>query len=303
MGTPDFAVPGLRALVDGGHVVVAVVTQPDRGRGRGQKASASPVKRLARERDLPVLQPATVKSLGFQEEIRRAAPDLIVVVAFGQVIPREILEIPVWGALNVHASLLPKYRGAAPIQWTILNGERRTGLTLMRMAEGLDTGPVLFQKQIEIKENESAGGLHDRLAAMSGDFLLECLERMSRGQVKETPQDESRATYAPKITTDMALVDWRQPAERVAALIRALDPIPGARTIWRGKTLKLFEGSVSAGGSGVPGRVAEVGERLLVETGKDMVAVGSVQAPGRKRMAAAAFQRGAGLETGMILGA
>ncbi len=302
MGTPEFAVPALRALADGGHQLVGVVTQPDRRSGRGLKRSASPVKRLALERDLPVFQPASVKDRAFQEQVRGLAPDLIVVVAFGLIIPREILEVPCWGAFNVHASLLPRYRGAAPIQWAILNGESLTGLSLMRMDEGLDTGPVLFQEESGIREKDSAGDLHDRLAAMSGPFLLEALERMSAGRLTETPQDESGATYAPKITSAMTVVDWRQPASRVAALIRALDPAPGARTTWNGRPLKLFGATEEADAGGTPGRVLEVGERLLVETGRGMVAVSSVQAPGRKRMGVAEFLRGAGLEAGVLLG-
>jgi methionyl-tRNA formyltransferase len=303
MGTPDFAVPSLLSLMDAGYEIPVVVTQPDRPGGRGRKPSASPVKMAAEERGGEVLQPASVNEPGFVQGLRDRAPDLVVVVAFGQILRVPLLAVPRWGTVNIHASLLPRLRGPAPIQGAILEGHDRTGLTLMCMDEGLDTGPILFQEAVSIPPDETAGRLHDRLAAMSGSFLVRSLEALCRSPVDRTPQDEARATYAPKIEPGMTWVDWARPAAAVSAQIRALDPAPGARTVLGDRTLKLFGASPALPErKGPPGRVVEAATRLVVETGDGRVAVGEIQAPGRRRMPVSEFLRGFPLEVGTRLG-
>lgn len=304
MGTPDFAVPSLLALVDAGYEVPAVVTRPDRPKGRGRRRVSSPVKRTAEERGLDLLQPESVNEPGFVQDLRSLEPDLVAVVAFGQILRAPLLSVPRWGTVNIHASLLPRHRGPAPIQWAVLNDEPRTGLTLMCMDEGLDTGAVLFQEVVEIAPDETAGRLHDRLAGLSGDFLLRCLEALARSAGTRSPQDEDRATYAPKIDPAMSRIDWERPAGAISAQIRALDPAPGARTVLGERTLKLFGASPDrAGGNGRPGRVVEAGDRLVVETGDGRVAVREIQAPGRRRMPVSDFLRGFPLKVGTRLGA
>jgi methionyl-tRNA formyltransferase len=303
MGTPDFAVPSLLSLMDAGYRVPVVVTQPDRPGGRGRKPSSSAVKKAAEERGIEVLQPASVNDPAFVLELRDLGPDLVVVVAFGQILRAPVLALPLWGTVNIHASLLPRLRGAAPIQWAILEGHDRTGLTLMCMDEGLDTGPVLFQEEMRVSKDETAGRLHDRLAGMSGPFLVRSLEALTRSPGDRTPQDEDRATYAPKIEADMTWIDWGRPAGGVSAQIRAFDPGPGARTVFEGRTFKLFGASEpEAGGEGRPGRVVEAAARLVVEAGDGRVVVREIQAPGRRRMPVSEFLRGFPLKAGSRLG-
>ena len=305
MGTPDFAVPSLKALVDHGHHVQVVITQPDRPRGRGRQVIASPVKQAATEYGLEVLQPEKASAPQFCDVIRGKNPDLLIVVAFGQLLRSHLLEIPFWGVLNIHASLLPKYRGAAPIHWAILNNEAITGLTAMRMDEGMDTGPVLLQEEVPILANETAGQLHDRLALLSGDFLIRTLDGLVENRLKERPQDDAEATYTAKIDRQMSLVRWDQPAETLSALIRALDPWPGAFTTYQGKEIKLFSSQVvdREGLEGVPGRVLGHSEgTLVVETGKGIINIRELQVPGKKRLAATDFLRGFPLDKGVKLG-
>ncbi len=303
MGTPDFAVAPLVSLVDAGYEVNGVVTRPDRPKGRGRKPSPSPVKSAAVERGLEVLQPESVNLPEFHGLLEERKPDLIVVVGFGQILKGAVLSVSGWGVVNIHASLLPLYRGPAPIQWAILNDEPKTGLTLIRMDRGLDTGPILFQQDMEIFPDETAGSLHDRMAARAGGFLVRSLKALCE-EAKETPQDEARATYAPKITRGMTTVDWNEPARRVCGHIRALDPMPGARTTFRGEPLKIFSASRAGDTCGKPvtGRVFQQEGRLLVETGEGLVAVGEIQAAGRRRMACSEFLRGFELPPGSRLG-
>ena len=305
MGTPDYAVPSLEKLIKQGHTIQAVVTQPDRPKGRSKKLVPSPVKRVATRFDLEVLQPEKPSDKSFYEGIRELSPDLLVVVAFGQILKKDLLNIPRWGALNIHAPLLPKYRGAAPIQRAIINDETKTGLSAMRMEEGLDTGPVLLQEEILIGFEETAGELHDRLALLSGDILLKAIEGMRSGHLIEKPQEDKLATYAPKIDRSISFINWNQPARAISALIRALDPWPGAITPVGGKDIKLFSSKV-VDGAGLdlsPGRIAEYsGEGLLVETGKDLILIREFQAPGKKRLAAADFLRGFPINDGTMLG-
>ena len=305
MGTPDFAVPSLKALVKDGHKVVSVVTQPDRPKGRGRKLFLSPVKRVAQEYGIKILQPEKASDDQFCDTIRSLRPDLLIVVAFGQILKNKLLMIPRWGALNIHASLLPKYRGAAPIHWAILNNETKTGLTAMRMDEGLDTGPFLLQEEVPIMEHETAGSLHDRLAGLSGNFILETLTGLAENRLKETRQDPNEASYAPKIDRGMSSIKWEQPASVLSCLIRALDPWPGAFTTLKGKEIKLFSSRVTdkKAHDETPGRVAGKSESaLFVETGQGVLEIRELQIPGKKRLPAGAFLRGFAMGRGTLLG-
>ncbi|OPX35259.1 MAG: methionyl-tRNA formyltransferase [Desulfobacteraceae bacterium 4484_190.1] len=303
MGTPDFSVPSLEALVEHGHKVLAVITQPDRPRGRGKKLVSSPVKLTAIKHGIKVLQPDRVSDKDFCDKILRESPDLFVVVAFGQILKKRLLEIPSWGCLNIHASLLPKYRGAAPIQRAIMNNETITGLTAMRIEEGLDTGPVISQEEAPISRDETFGALHDRLSIISGDFLIKTLRGHAENRLNEKPQNNSLATYARKIDKSMSLIKWDQPAKKISAIIRALDPWPGAFTTLNGKVIKLFSSSVLIENCNdvKPGRVhGHNEERLLVETGKGIIEIRELQAEGRKRLPASDFLRGFPIDNGAL---
>ncbi len=304
MGTPDFAVPSLKALVEDGYNVLSVITQPDRQKGRGRKVIPSPVKQVAADCGLEILQPEKVSSPDFCAEVRNRRPDLFVVVAFGQILKVELLNIPSWGALNLHASLLPGYRGAAPIHCVVLNDEKKTGLTAMKMDEGLDTGPILLQEELTILPDETAGQLHDRLAGISGPFLLKTLKELSKGQLKPQPQEESLATYASKIDRRISHVKWDQSARAISAFVRALDPWPGAFSTIGKKNIKLFsprvidENSVEA----IPGRVVGNSEEgLEIETANGIVQIRELQAPGKKRLKAKDFLRGFLVEERTVL--
>ncbi len=304
-GTPGFAVPTLRSLVEKGHTILGVVTQPDRPKGRGRKLMPPPVKLAALELGLQVIQPGKASDPEFCSRIDALSPDLLVVVAFGQILKKNLLEIPRWGALNIHASLLPRYRGAAPIQWAVFNNEPSTGLSAMQMDEGLDTGPVLFQEEVLISENETAGELHDRLSGMAGRFILAVLENWSKGKIAKKEQDGSLSSYAPKIERHMTLIDWRKPSAAIHGQIRALDPWPGAATTLSGKQLKLFSSRRIKGDAqhGVPGRVIEIRDRgIVVEAGDGVIEAGTLQLAGKKRLPAGDFLRGFPLAEGTILG-
>jgi methionyl-tRNA formyltransferase len=304
MGTPEFSVPSLKAMIDHGHNIQAVITQPDRPKGRGKKMAPSPIKQVAIQNRLEVLQPEKASDEQFCDLIRVKAPDILIVVAFGQLLKKNLLTIPRWGVLNIHASILPKYRGAAPIHWAILNNEPTTGLTAMRMDEGLDTGPTLLKEVVPIGTDETAGELHDRLARLSRDFLLKTLEGLAKNQLTEKPQDHAIASFAPKIDRSMSLINWNQPAQTVSALIRALDPWPGAFTTLKGKEIKLFSSTVISEErlNTKPGRVLGHAEgELEVETSNGAVQIRELQLPGRKRLAASEFLRGFSLDKGTIL--
>lgn len=304
MGTPDFAVPSLKALVENGHNVFSVITQPDRQKGRGRKVIPSPVKRAAMDFGLEILQPEKVSSSDFCKEVRNRTPDLFVVVAFGQILKADFLNIPSWGVLNIHASLLPRYRGAAPIHCAVLNNEKKTGLTAMKMDEGLDTGPILLQKKLAIFPDETAGQLHDRLAEISGPFLLKTLKELSQERLTAHPQEERSATYASKIDKRISHVKWDQSAHIISAFIRALDPWPGAFTTIGEKNIKLFSSRVvdENRSEGTPGRVVGHSEEgLEVETANGIVQISELQAPGKKRLPAKDFLRGFPLEKKTVL--
>ena len=305
MGTPLFAVPTLSSLINKIDNISALVTQPDRPKGRGRKIAVSPVKRLALEHNISILQPERVSETGFCDLIRKIEPDLIIVVAFGQILTKELLLIPKWGVINIHASLLPRYRGAAPIQHSILNNETMTGLTIMRMDEGLDTGPVLYQEKIPINRDETAGQLHDRMSVMAGELIVKFLRIMSEKPFKEIPQDDSIATYAPKIDKNMSKIIWERDAENVSAHMRAMDPTPGAYTTLGDRKIKLFSTSVSKNrrSDTIPGRVIRKDKNSLkVETGKGVVEIREIQYPGKKRLPVGDFLKGYDLPEGTLLG-
>ncbi|MBW2022785.1 MAG: methionyl-tRNA formyltransferase [Deltaproteobacteria bacterium] len=301
MGTPDFAVPALRALIETEVILLAVVTQPDRPKGRGRKLAPPPVKQVALEEGLQVLQPERASSPEFCEEIRKMSPDLIVVVAFGQILKKNLLEVPTWGALNIHASLLPKYRGAAPIQWVILQGETKTGLTAMKMDEGMDTGPVIRQMEIAIERYETGGHLHDRLSSLAGPFLVDVLDSLTTGDYSLQVQDDFLATYAPKITRDMAKIVWERSAGEISCKIRAFDPWPGAFSFVNGNQVKFF--GISSVEEGVaeaePGTVLGFDSAgMLVQARDGVLTVGEMQFPGKRRMAVAEIIKGFSLRPG-----
>ena len=304
LGTPQFAVPTLGALIDEGYEILAVVSQPDRPKGRGRKLSPPPVKILARENRLDVHQPERLDD-DFLQFLVSADPDLLIVVAFGQIIPGTVLRSAPWGAINIHGSLLPRYRGSAPIQWAIINNERETGLTTMFMDEGLDTGPILMQDEIVIMEGETAGDLHDRLSFRAPGLLIKTLQGLANGTVVPRNQDESLSTYIPKLKKEQGLIDWARPAERLCGLIRGLDPWPGAFTYYKGNMLKLFRcfaGDYAETGA-VPGRIRGINERgLEIETGKGSLVVAEVQIPGKKRLPFREFVKGSPVHPGSILG-
>ena len=294
MGTPGFAVPSLRALLDAGAPILLVVTQPDRPKGRGRRVAAPPVKQLAQERGLEVYQPKKVKSAEAVERITARGPSCLVVVAYGQLLSAEILEIPPLGAVNVHASLLPKYRGPAPIHWALIQGEMETGVTTMFMDAGMDTGDILLQRKAVIQPEETAGSLHDRLAEQGARVLVETLDLLKRGSLEPKIQDSSQATYAPMLAKEDGKVDWHEEAKRICCRIRGLDPWPGSFTSWQGKRLKLFGcRALSISTQAEPGTVIAAAEDgLQVAAGEGAVLIETLQLEGGRPLAVSDFLRG-----------
>ncbi len=303
MGTPDFAVPVLESLLDSRHEVVAVVTQPDKPKGRGKAMQFPPVKEKALEYDLPVYQPVKVRDEAFIKVLEAYVPDCIVVTAFGQILPKAILEMPKYGCVNVHASLLPAYRGAAPIQWVIINGEEKTGITTMQMDIGLDTGDMLLKAEVDITPEETGESLHDKLAAIGGPLLLETLNGLEAGTIVPEKQDDTLSCYAAMLKKDLGFIDWNKPAIEIERLIRGLNPWPSAYTKLAGKTLKIWSAEVIADNSSCqPGQIVSAeGGRLLVQTGEGQLSLLEVQLEGKKRMPADAFLRGYTVEAGTML--
>lgn len=303
-GTPAFAVPTLRALAEEGHDVVGVVTRPDRPAGRGRASRPSDVKRVAVGEGLSVLEPERPRGDAFLSAIRALEPEVSVVVAYGHILRRDVLDVPVHGSLNVHASLLPELRGAAPIPWAIARGYRRTGVTVMRMVEAMDAGPILLQVEEPIGAEDNASELAARLSALGAEALVEALALLSLGQLPEREQDDALATYAPKVDRAAAHVDWSRSAREVSDLVRAMDETPGAWTVHAGEPLKLFRPEPredeGVGSGQEPGRVlvADPWEGLLVASGTGAVGVGEVQPPGRRRMLATDWIHGRGVERG-----
>jgi methionyl-tRNA formyltransferase len=293
-GTPEFAVPSLEALLGEGFDVVAAVTQPDKPQGRSRStAVAPPVKLAAQAEEVPVLQPARPSDAVFVDRLRALAPDVGVVVAYGHILKPELLALPRHGMVNVHPSLLPALRGAAPVEWAILNGLQQTGVTIMQMEAGLDSGPILLQIPHDIDPDLTGGELSEHLSEMGAQALVEVLALLETNGVKPRPQDHARASYAPKLTRDTARIHWTEPAERVARAIRALDPKPGAWTELDGREVKLF-GARVVDGTGAPGEIRATDDGLRIATGARAVAVNEVQPAGKPRMSAADWVRGGG---------
>ena len=291
IGTGEIGVPTLRTLLNSEHEVVAVVTQPDKRVGREQRIEPPPIKKEIAKTRIPILQQARIKDQQATEEIRDFAPDVVVVVAYGQILPRDVLEIPRLACLNLHASLLPRWRGAAPIQAAIAAGDCETGITAMYMDEGLDTGDILLQRSVEILPNDTGGSLHDRLAQMAPEALLESLRLLSAGNAPRIPQDNARATYAPKLKREHGLIDWSESAEAIERKIRAYNPWPGAFMKVDRQNLKVFSASV-VDLTGQPGEVLRSDKDLVVATGKGALSLAEVQLEGKRRMSAAEFLRG-----------
>lgn len=306
MGTPDFSVGTLEALIEAGHEIALVVTQPDKPKGRGKTMQFPPVKEAALAHNLEVYQPRRVREPECIEYLRKYQPDMIVVVAFGQILPKEILDMPKYCCVNVHASLLPKYRGAAPIQWAVINGEKVTGVTTMRMDEGLDTGDMIMKTELELDAEETGGSLFDRLAVTGARLCVETLEKIQQGTAVYTPQKHEEATHTTMIKKQLGEIDFTKSAEEIERLIRGLNPWPSAYTKCGDKTLKIWKASVvdmESTAENQPGTVISVGKNsLLIQTGKDGLSLEEVQLEGKKRMDIGSFLRGNAIETGMILG-
>jgi methionyl-tRNA formyltransferase len=294
MGTPEFAVPSLHALLDAGHEVLAVVTQPDKPVGRRQVLTPPPLKVAALERGLPVLQPERVKDEEFLAKIRRLAPELVAYAAYGKILPKSFLDIPPHGCLNVHASLLPKYRGAAPIQWALINGETVTGISIMRADEGLDTGPVLLQREEPIHPDDTAGTLSERLARLGAEALVEAVRLIELGRAVYTPQDDAQATYAPMLKPEHTVLNWSEPAEALRNRVRGLNPKPGAVASMGGREVKVWRAAVVEGDPNAePGvLIALSREGPVVQTGRGALLLLEVQPAGGRRQSGAEFARG-----------
>ena len=304
MGTPDFAVPSLRALIDNGYDVVGVFCQPDRPKGRGHKLAACPVKELA-QASIPVFQPERIKRPEGVEMLKALEPDLCVTAAFGQLLSQEILDIPKLGTINVHSSLLPRHRGSAPINWSIIMGETVTGVTTMFTDKGMDTGDILLMRETPIGEKENAGQLSDRLAVMGAELLIETLHELEAGTLKRIPQNHEQATYEPKMDKELGRIDWTKSAREIDCLVRGTTPWPGAFTTLGDQTIKVFELEAMNGApSGQPGEIicADARQGLVVSCGDHDVKLAAIQMPGAKRMNAKDYLRGHTMDTGICLG-
>ena len=304
MGTPDFAVGALEALVEAGHEVVAVVTQPDKPKGRGKEMQQTPVKVCALKHNIEVFQPVKIKHKEAVEVLKGYGAELFVVAAFGQILSKEILDMPKYGCVNIHASLLPKYRGAAPIQWAILDGEKETGVTIMQMNEGLDTGDMLTKVIVPIEDTDTGESLFDKLAEAGAKLLIETIPQIEAGEVTPQPQDDSLSTYAKMIKKEMGLIDWKKEAIVLERLVRGMNSWPSAYTHFNGKTLKVWESEVEMGNhDAAPGTVVEVTKNSIkVQTGQDLLVLKQIQLEGKKRMDVAAFLLGYKVEAGDVLG-
>ena len=301
MGTPDFATGTLEEIVLAGHEVVGVVTQPDKPKGRGKTLMPTPVKEVAMKYNLPVYQPKKVREPEFVEVLRGLKPDVMVVAAFGQIISKEILEMPKYGCINVHASLLPAYRGAAPIQWAVINGDKESGVTIMQMDEGIDTGDMIEKVVVPIAEDETGGSLFDKLSQAGAKLCVKVLQDLEDGkEVREKQPEESTTPYARMIDKKMGSIDWEKPAKEIEQLIRGLNPWPSAYTRLQGKTLKIWKAEVLLEHSQeAPGQITEVTkDSIVVQTGQGRLKILELQLEGKKRMDAASFLRGYALKEG-----
>lgn len=304
MGTPDFSVPSLEALIRSGETLVGVVTQPDRPKGRGRPLVPSPVKQLCLKEGVPFLQPVKMKDPAFLEALTAWRPDLIAVAAFGRILPKVILDLPPLGCINVHASLLPRYRGAGPIQWAIINGEGETGITTMLMDEGMDTGAVLLQQPVPIQPDDTAGTLSARLAKVGAALLIETIRRLKEGTLTPRPQDHARATLAPLLKKEDGLIDWTLPAQRIADRVRGLSPWPGAYTYAGPERWTIWRVAADGRPAGAPpGTVVEARkDALLVATGEGVLAIAELQPANGRRMAVAHYLAGHPVPPGLRLG-
>lgn len=304
MGTPDFAVDTLRAVIAAGHEVALVVTQPDKPKGRGNAVAQSPVKECALSHGISVYQPRRVREAECIAYIADFHPDIIIVAAFGQILTKELLNLPRFGCVNVHASLLPAYRGAAPIQWAVINGDPVSGITTMRMDEGIDTGDIIEQETVALAKDETGGSLFLRLAETGAKLLVHTMRLIEEGKAVYTPQDASQATHVGMITKQMGAIDWKQPADALERLIRGLNPWPSTYTKLAGRTLKIWRAETERGNSGAEaGQITAVGkDACKVQTGDGILCLKEVQLEGKKRMEIDAFLRGHEVKAGMFLG-
>lgn len=305
MGTPDFSVGTLEALVSAGHEIVLAVTQPDKPKGRGKSMQPTPVKEAAAAHGIEVYQPKRIREEESIRVLREKQPDVIVVVAFGQILPKEVLDIPPLGCINVHASLLPKYRGAAPIQWAVINGEKVSGVTTMRMDEGLDTGDMIMKEEVVLSEDETGGSLFDRLSEIGAQLCVRTLEAIAGNTAVYTKQDHSLATLTRPIKKELGRIDWKMPASEAECLIRGLNPWPSAFTELDGKMLKIWKAEVIGAESGQePGTIVKTDkDSIFVQTGKGQLNLKEIQLEGKKRMECGAFLRGYPVKAGTHLGA
>jgi len=293
MGTPDFAVPSLREIGKSNHQIISVVTGPDKPRGRGQKLSKTPVKEAAEKLNLTILQPEKLDSPEFSKQIEKLEPDIFVVVAF-RILPESLLQIPRKGAINLHASLLPRYRGAAPINWAIINGERETGITIFQIKPEVDTGEILYQEKIEIKEDDTAGSLHDKLSRIGAKALVRVLDMIERGEVKPIPQNEKLATYAPKIKPEMGRIDWSKEAKNIKNLIHGLSPVPGAFSFFKNKRVRFLKANIEdTSTSYSPGTIVYLDKKCMkIQTGRGLLLPSMLQTEGKKPLTVTEFIKG-----------
>ncbi len=304
MGTPDFAVPCLKALILK-HEVTAVITQPDKKQGRGKRLQSPPVKQVSVEYNISTFQPEKIKSLEFIEEIKKINADIFVVVAYGQILPESILHIPKYGCINVHASLLPKYRGAAPIQWAIINGEEKTGVTIMYMDKGLDTGDMILKKQFDILSDDTYGTIHDKMSKIGSEALIEALEIIENDNVKRESQDNENSCYAPMITKETGRINWDCNSREIVNLIRGLNPFPIAFSTYKGEVLKIWNAEkFTQNKTAYPGEVLDLinDKGIVVKTSDGSIIINEIQKLGGKRMSTSDFLRGNKIEIGEILG-
>lgn len=304
MGTPEFAVPSLQALLDHGENIVTVITQPDRPKGRGRKMTPPAVKLLAQANGIPVVQPLKIKTAEFRDSLQKLEPDLIIVTAYGRILPGHILNLPSLGTINVHGSLLPRYRGAAPVQWAILRGERETGVTIMQMDEGLDTGDMLLTTTLPISPDDTAGSLAEKMSEQGGKALCQALDLLRQDQLPPIKQDNALATLAPPLVKEQGRVDWSRSAFDISCQIRGLDPWPMAHTLYLEKWLRFFQPQVvEENPAEQPGTLCRADKKgLLIRCGQDCLLIGEVQLQGSKRMSVEASLCGRPMQVGLLFG-
>lgn len=304
MGTPEFAVPCLQKIIDEGHEVLAVVTQPDKPKGRGKKLSMPPVKELALKHDIDVYQPIKAREESFVNKLKEMIPDLIVVVAFGQILPKSILDIPKFGCVNVHASLLPKYRGAAPLNWVIINGEEKTGVTTMYMDVGLDTGDMILKSEIPLDDEITAGELHDKMMIDGADVLKETIELIAQAKAPREKQNDDETCYSPIMDKSLGNINWSKPAKDIHNLVRGVNPWPSAYTTYGDQTMKIWKTKVlNKNSDKVPGTILKVDkDGLEVSTGQGVIQINEIQMSGKKRMIVSEYIKGNTISTDVVLG-